>query len=132
MSKKDAAEKLKQAVEDVLQEVVKEDATERIPGMILDAGKLTTHKLPYKRSDLERIYPMLTFTPEETIPITLQGITYQLEADKPITVPSAIKDIYDNYRKSRRQSAGVLMTAYGPVNVQPGVGALEPEPTREV
>lgn len=98
------------------------------PGTVVDNGKPTAHKVPWKFSDMEKMYPSVTFTPEETIPITVHGLKYQLIADQPISVPSIVKDIYDDHRKAGRSSPKVFVSSAGDVvGITPGAGPLEPE-----
>ena len=70
---------------------------------------------------------MVTFTPEENCPVTWNGIKYDLFSDTPVTVPSVIRDIYDNYRKETRQAGKAVRLLSGEVMKPLGVGALEPE-----
>jgi hypothetical protein len=43
-------------------------------------------------------FPTVTFTPEETVPLTFQGRTVQAYAGVPLTCPSCFKEIYDKKR----------------------------------
>lgn len=129
--------KLREAVHEAMEEVVAEEEeallADRKPGQILDRTKLTARKVPWTRRDITGGYPAVTFTPEETIPITVHGQRWQLISDQVITVPSIIKEIYDEHRRAIRASPRVLVSPAGDtVHVLPGAGGLEPEATREV
>ena len=123
--------KLRDAVREVIEEIVVEEeevAAEGLrPGMIVDRGKPSARKVPWTEKAMRETYLEVTFTPEETVPVTVNGVRFQLISDRPATVPSVVRDIYDEHRKARRSQSKVIMTSSGPVNVLPGAGALEPE-----
>lgn len=96
------------------------------PGTILDYGKPSSRKVPWTYKDME-VYPKKTFTPEETMKVTVHGLTYQLLADQEITVPSIVYEEYAKYRKAMRDQSTIIMTNMGPVTKTPGAGGLEPE-----
>ena len=122
-------EQVKEALEDLVDDVVDETTAERKPGQILDNGKSTARKVPWQRSEVEKTYPKVTFTPEENIHVTVHGHIWYLHADETVTVPSIIKDIYDEHRRqNRKNSASYRITPAGDaVHVSLGAGALEPE-----
>jgi hypothetical protein len=43
-------------------------------------------------------FPTVTFTPEETVPLTFNGVTVQAHAGVPMTVQKCFKEIYDKKR----------------------------------
>ena len=120
-------EGIKQLISEAVEEAVAEAAGPKSPGQIEEAGELTARKVHWTFHDAEKLYPPVTFTPEETIPVTFNGLTVQLMADQPITVPSCFKGIYDEHRRLVRQSAKPFWTPGGVVSVTPGAGALGPE-----
>jgi len=120
-------EGIKQLISEAVEEAAEEAAGPKLPGQIEDAGELVARKVHWTMHDAERLYPPVAFTPEETIPVTFNGLTIQLRADQPITVPSCFKGIYDEHRRLVRQSARPFMTPGGIVDVAPGAGALPPQ-----
>lgn len=125
-SKSKFKEEVKKAMEEVAEEVIEEVASESMqdkpPGTIVDRGKPSARKVPWTRGYLKTAFPQVTFVPEETIPITVQGITFQLIADQEVTVPSVVRGIYDDHRKAMRRHPVIPG-----VNVNLGYGGLEPE-----
>lgn len=100
------------------------------PGTVVDSGKPSARKIPWTLKDMEK-YPKRVFTPEETVPVTVHGLKYQLIADQEITVPSIVYDIYMEHRKSMRDQRNIIYTPMGPVSKSPGAGALEPEAIKQ-
>ena len=94
---------------------------ERKPGMHARSGKV-----PYTRKYLEENFPKATFTPDENIPITWNGVRYDLFADREMTVPEPIKQVWDDYKKAKRRAGKGVMTSMGFVPVI-GQGGLEEE-----
>ena len=95
--------KAKEAVAEFLDVVVKEQEeaqAERIPGKVIRGVKTS-----WTRNDVDRLFPPVTILPEETIPVTYNGVQYQLIADREMVVPSIIRDIYLEYRRRRRQGS---------------------------
>ena len=134
-SRVEAKEALRELYEEVEGEIEerKKRTVGRQPGEIVDRGKPSEHKEPWNLADIEKAFPQITFTPEETIPVTFQGHTWYLQTDNTVTVPSVIKGIYDEHRRLNRRTPTVLITPGGDaVHVSPGVGALEPEKYIEV
>ena len=88
------------AVSELLESVVEQkeaESGERVPG-----GTIRGSKIPWTRGDVERKFPKVTFVSEETIPVTFNGITYQLREGEEMTVPSCIQVIYNDHRKRER------------------------------
>lgn len=110
-----------EAVSELLQVAVEQgqaDSGERQPGMTIRRAGGIAAKVPWTRADVEKRFPKVTFMPEETIPVTWNGVSYQLREGEEITVPSVIKTTYDNHRKRVRAigrglaAAGVTKTQY--------------------
>ena len=91
-----------------------------LPGTILNRGLPTESKVHWTRRAIEETYGKVTFTPNETIPVCVNGVTYQLSADREITVPSIVKDVYDQHRAATRQGEWNKHAYFGSV----GVGAV--------
>ena len=93
----------KEIVEKLLDTVVKEQEetqAERTPGKVIRGVKTS-----WTRGDVDRLFPSVTILPEETVPVTYNGVQYQLIADREMVVPSIIRDIYLEYRRRRRQGS---------------------------
>uniref|UniRef100_A0A6M3IHM4 Uncharacterized protein n=1 Tax=viral metagenome TaxID=1070528 RepID=A0A6M3IHM4_9ZZZZ len=89
----------------------------RIPGSIKGDTKVI-----YTEEDLLRMFPLVTFTPEETLPLTFQGIRVQALAGVEFTVPKCFKDIYD--RSRRPKTAMKKELADMGIKIDEGAGAL--------
>ena len=114
--REEAKEKVVELIDSVVKEQEEIQAT-RIPGRVVRGTKT-----PWTRGDVDRAFPPVTFTPEETIPVTYNGVRYLLIADVECCVPSCIKDIYDNHRKAVRRGTHIPgVTVWG------GAGPLPPE-----
>lgn len=73
------------------------------------AGKPVLLKRKWKRADVEKMYPPVTFAPTLSIPVSPHGVKPQwvLVPGKIVTVPSIVKDIHDAQLFSiQRQSEG--------------------------
>ena len=121
--KDEMARAVAEAISAGIEKVLEEPVIPRVPGAVIGATKV-----PYSRRDIERVYqPMVTFIPEENIPVTVQGVQYDLYADREITVPYIVKNIYEEHKKAERaRGRGVTLSSgeYVPVT---GVGGLPPE-----
>ena len=91
----------KEAILEELQNKIEKQAESRpagrVPGMTLGSTKVT-----YTYQDLKRMFPIVTFTPEETITLTFQGVPVQAYADREMHVPECFKQIYDQHRREQR------------------------------
>ncbi len=128
-----AKEAAKEALEQAFQDAEEEVFGDKPPGTVMDLGKPNARKVPYTKAWLESNYPMVTIIPDETRPVTWNGVSYQLISGEEITVPLPIKGVYDDARKLQsRGGRSRFVTATGDtVNVSPGAGALEPEVYKE-
>lgn len=125
-------EQIKQDIQDFAKEAVEElPVGNQAPGTIIDRNKLTARKAPWTLHSLKDFYGEVTFTPEETMPVTVNGVRVVLEADKPFTGPACFQGVYEECRRLRRLPQRIS-TILGPVDITLGAGALDPEPTREV
>lgn len=118
-------------------DAAREEAEDELSDPILKPGQrvgrgITAKKNRWSDGDIREIYPDVTFTPEETVPIGIFGRTWQLVADRECTVPQCVQGEYEKHRKKMRDGAKPLVTPYGVVDCQPGVGGLAPERVREV
>ena len=116
-------ERVREAVEQIVEEATKkvlDDEEGDYPGKIRGMNKTA-----WTDADLVRVHGLVTFTPEETIPITINGIRYQLIGDIEITVPRIVKIEYDSYRRKMRRPYRPIMTAIGEIKKE-GEGGLPP------
>ena len=100
-----------------------ESGGERVPGKVVNGQKTI-----YTENDLIKMFPIVTFTPEETVPLIFNGVRYQAMNGVEMHVPQCIKEIYDRHKRELRKRPELPEEGY--VNeVALGVGALEPERT---
>lgn len=119
-TKRQIQEAAKEAVNQLVETTIleqEEESAERIPGRVIKGTKT-----PWTRKDVDNAFPLCTFTPDETLPVTYNGVRYQLISGLEMLAPSIIRDIYLDSRK-RRMEAAKNMRMLG-VTVDPGVGAL--------
>jgi len=57
-------------------------------------GQKIISKKPYTRRWVERHYPMVSLTPEENVPVTFNGVRWDLRASVEVRVPKIVYDIY--------------------------------------
>ena len=114
----------KEVLDELLEEVkvkVDSEVKGRVPGLTHGSSKTT-----YTYQDLVAMFPIASFTPEETVPLTFQGITVQAFGGIEMHVPSCFKTIYDQHRKELRRIKETLREA----GIQDlGAGGLPPELT---
>ena len=101
----------------------KSQPVERVPGLTI-AGSKTT----YTYRDLCEMFPIVSFIPEETIPLTFQGVSVQAIEGLEMHVPECYKRIYDNHRKALREAGKSLISMGYPTIIELGAWAL---PARE-
>ena len=123
---KDAVRNLSiEEAQEVLDRAVREaeskpSPSDRTPGLIINGMKV-----PYTRHDLDRIYGIVEFTPDDTIPVTVQGIRYQLFAGVTMSAPKIIQKTYEDYKRQLRKGSDALRNLG--VSVDAGAGPLPPE-----
>ena len=120
-TKRQILENAQEAVQELIEKVAEEVESnqERIPGKAIKGVKT-----PWTVRDMDKAYGITTFTPEETIPVTVNGIKFQLFDGIEITCPSIVKATYDNYRRQTRRIGRDLV---GRGIERMGGGALPPE-----
>ena len=95
--------------------------TGRKPGQIIQGRKTI-----YTRRDLDNIYGLCEFTPDETIKVTVQGVPFQLIVGVSMIAPTIVKDIYEQHKKELRNAGkGFSESGYESI-VALGAGSLEP------
>ena len=100
---------------------VEEFTGKRIPGMTVGGSKVS-----YQWSDLMDMFPVVSFIPEETIPLTFQGVMVQALAGIEMHVPKCFKDIYDRHVRERRSAAKSIPHLGYETTIALGAGALPP------
>ena len=106
------------AIAQLVDEAIEETTGERVPGKIVKGLKT-----PWTAKDIERVFPLCEFTPEETIPVTYQGVKYQLFSGVSMVTPTIIRDIYLEHRRKMRR-VGSELAGRG---VEIAAGALNKE-----
>jgi hypothetical protein len=111
-----------------------EEVDTSIPGTKVDKYLPTARKIPFSLQWFKDKYEMVEITPEETVPVTINGVRIQFETDKTITVPAPFASEYHRYRQQMRNVARSGLKAGsvlpdGVVGIIPGAGGLTPEDT---
>jgi len=112
-SKDSLRDSLKEQIEQAVTEV-EESRKVRTPGRVINGQKVT-----WTFRDMEQ-FKKVTFIPEETVPVTFNGLTYNLIADYEVTVPEPIFNIYREYRRKSRRT-GIPRPG---IKFEPGAGTL--------
>ncbi len=73
------------------------------PGEIRNRGSIVERARDWTVRDMDQ-FPTKTFEPRETVPITFNGITYQLVDGQEVTVPEPIFTIYREHRRALEQA----------------------------
>ncbi len=120
-TKRQLQETAQAAVSELVEKVAEEQESnqDRIPGKVVRGVKT-----PWTVREMDKTYGITTFTPEETIPMTISGIKFQLFEGMEITCPTIVKVEYDNYRRRMRRIGRDLI---GRGIQQMGGGPLPPE-----
>ena len=118
--KEQIVKEVKAKIAELAEAVAEEVVTERIPGQVVHGLKT-----PWTYGDVDRAFPPCTIMPEETIPVTYNGVRYQLLSGVEMTVPTIIRDIYFEHRR-RTRDAGKSLKGMG-IMVEAGAGGLPPE-----
>ena len=78
-------------------------------------------RVPWTTQDILDTYPMVNYTPPETIPVTFQGHTVQFYSMMEIRCPSIFVDIYKQHMEATREqgalNAKALGDNFGPGNI---------------
>jgi len=125
---------LKQVPKEELQKVVEEvidEADSELDEIVFPKGAqpgdvINGFKVGWTESELNKRFPIVKFIPEETIPITWNGIRYQCFAQVEMHVPEPVKEIYDRHRREQaRATVNLEADGFVPI-INLGAGALEP------
>lgn len=97
----------------------KEQPTERIPGRTVRGIKTA-----WSYSDMVKRFPISSFVPEETIPLTWNGVTVQAYSGIEMHAPKPFYDLYREHRKRLGEGSKNLPDGF---IIDLGAGALPPE-----
>mgnify|MGYP001563755609 CR=1 FL=1 len=97
-----------------------------IPGAKLDRHLPTARKVPFTYRYFAELFGEEEFDPEETVPVTINGITVLFEAGKTIKAPQNFIGEYKQWRARLRKQSKPIVTPEGVVMVNPGAGPLLP------
>lgn len=104
------------------------------PGTIVGRGTGAPYKIRWKsKREFEAVCEaqgaMVDWTPQESSgmqpQVTVHGLKYRWQWEKPIRVPAIVRDIFDQARQARRTANERKQEDDLPVNLV-GVGPLEP------
>jgi hypothetical protein len=118
---------LEKEVAKVQRKVVAAEEEEKkgVPGTKLDRWEATARKIPWTLKDFDK-YNKIEFVPEETIPITINGVTITMLNGYKMKVPEPFYGEYIEWRNRQRSQSKPIATDRGIVTVAPGAGALPP------
>ncbi len=86
-------------------------------------------KVAWQESDLLERWDVVSFMPAETVPISFNGIRYQLIAGQEMHVPEVIVRLYNEHVRAKvNPSDGVFKDTGFQTIVQLGAGPLGPDP----
>ena len=121
----DILEELADTAEDSL--IDEEGALVRMPGKVVGGTKTT-----WTYQDLVKMFPIVTFLPDETILLTFNGVSVQAIANLEMHVPKCFLDIFQRHKREL-QSSGKALPERGYISeIGLGLGALPPEQYRNV
>ncbi len=118
----------KEELEKVVAEVVAEadEAIDSIPEGAKPGDVINGYKVAWTWSEMLKQFPIVTFTPEETIPLTWNGVKVQALAQIEMHVPQPFKMIYDQHRRELGKQTKIVGREGFDSTTSLGAGALEP------
>ncbi len=100
-------------------------AQERLDKSALPGQTVNGLKKPWTFEAIKKIFPIVSFIPEETICLTWNGVRQQCYSGVEMHTPKCFYDIYLRYRSETRKAAGALPRDMGfEVTIGIGAGAL--------
>ena len=109
---------LTELAKDTKQEAI-EATEERMPGKVV-RGQKTSWTL----KDVENIFPICEFTPDDTVQVTWNGVMIQFIAGCSQIMPTCFRDLYLETKRRTRASKPIMVST-GKIDIEPGAGALE-------
>lgn len=76
-------------------------------------GNAMYSKVKWSRGWIDKTYPSVTFTPNESLVVLPHGVRYNLVGGQEVTVPSIVKKSYDDTIRTRDN----VNRAYRPMNI---------------
>ena len=116
VSPEDRLEIIDQLAEEATK-VANETPKERVPGLIRGSTKTT-----YAYQDLCSMFPIVSFTPGETIPLTFQGVKVQAYENVEMHVPECFRSLYERHLREQRSNQKNLRELG--IDVSLGAGTL--------
>jgi len=118
----------KEELEKVVEEVVSEtdEALEVIPEGAKPGDVVNGFKVAWTYDQMLKNFPIVTFTPEETVPLTWNGVKVQALAMVEMHVPEPFKEIYDRHRREINKRLTLNNREGLITEIGIGLGALEP------
>ncbi len=114
----EVAQAVIEEIKEEIEQKVAEKKEGRVPGRIV-AGSKTI----YTYRDLCDMFPIVSFTPMETVPLSYQGVKVIAYAGIEMHVPQCFKEIYEQY--SLNKTKILKSENLGGLQVWPGAGSLE-------
>ena len=88
-------------------------------------GSKELRKVPWTRAIVEKMFPMVEIFPEDTLPLTWNGVTYNITEGQTISVPQPHADIYRRFQRNKHApKAGVMIIDGQAIVVRHGAGGL--------
>lgn len=117
-------EELEQAVNEIVAEV--DEVVESIPKEVKPGDVINGYKVAWTWGEMLKRFPIVTFTPEETIPLTWNGVRVQALSQIEMHVPQPFKAIYDQHRREMGRKVKIEGREGFDTTIALGAGALEP------
>ena len=124
-TKRQLHEEARRATEALIEKEAEESIAEkgeRVPGKVVHGIKT-----PWTRGDIERAFGIVEFVPGETIAFIYNGVMFQLIADAKNTVPTIIKQMYEERQRKMRRAGTRLPDVGFETIIGLGAGPLPPE-----
>lgn len=111
-----------QLLKEYLLKHVEEEMGPRVPGKVVKGQKTI-----WTYGDMVERFPIVSFVPDETIPLTWNGVKVQAYSGIEMHVPKPFYDIYRQHKSEQMKSAKSLPDLGFESIVQLGAGALPPQ-----
>ena len=107
------------AVAEDLEQAEVEATEPRVPGKVVHGQKTS-----WTLGDIEKIFPVVEFTPDDTVNITWNGVSKQLIAGVSQLMPTCFRDLYLETKRRTRAKKDIVVST-GKIQVDIGAGAFE-------
>lgn len=121
----------KEELERVVEEVAESAEAELdfIPEGSKPGDIVNGYKVGWTWTKMKETFPLVIFTPEETIPLSFNGVRVQAIAQVEMKVPEPFKRIYDQHRKEMAKIPQMGDKDGFVTTLGLGLGGLEPPKT---